>query len=143
MTPRRLLGLGAKGSFYPYVLLLLVAGVWGVFAARIDFPVLLHQPVRDLDPDGVSDVLSQYRFLRAIEAGFGAFALRFRREIFTDPLFNRLFLAWMTFGVLARLVGIVLDGVPSAPMLFFLGFELVGVVLIFLDTRSIGPRRPP
>lgn len=134
---RRWLGLSAKVLFYAYVLTCLVAGVWGVFGARWDFPVLLRQPVAGLDPDGMKDVLSQYRFLRAIEAGFGLFALRYRTEIFTTPSFNRLFLWWMGFGIVGRLVGVAFEGIPGPVALVAVGGELLGLVAILLDTRAV------
>jgi hypothetical protein len=145
VTGRRALSVAARVLFYAYVVTLAVAGIWGTFGARLDFPLLLHQEVGDLDPEGASDVLSQYRFLRAVEAGFGVFALRFRREIFTDPTFNRLFLGWMGFGILARGVSIPLDGRPSAPMLVFLAVEVLGIVAVTVDTWPVvrGHRTAP
>jgi hypothetical protein len=142
--------------FLGYVLLLIAAGAWGVVGARIDFPVLLGMPVDRLTPaEAAANVLSQYRFLRAMELGFGLFAWRFRREIFTQRGYNRLFLAVMAAGVAARLVSMVVDGMPSAPMLVFLAWELLGVVVIFVYTRTVlaegaraghapdSPGRPP
>lgn len=82
------------------------------------------------------DLLSQYRFLRALEFGFGLFAILFRKEIFSDKKFNALFLIIMGSGVLARAVSIVVDGSPSAPNWFFGIFELVGVIIIYLFTSE-------
>lgn len=134
---RRFLGLSAKVLFHAYVLTCLVAGVWGVFGARLDFPILLRQPLAGLDPDGMRDVLSQYRFLRAIEAGFGLFALRFRAEIFTIPTFNRMFLWWMGFGIAARLVGVAFEGIPGPVALVAIAGEVAGIIAIFFDTRAV------
>lgn len=134
MTARRLLSVAALVLFYAYVLTLIAAGVWGVFGARLDFPDFMRQEVSDLDADAVNSMLSQYRFLRAIEAGFGVFALRFRREIFTDPTFNRLFLGWMGFGILARLVGLGLEGWPQVVMIGALVGEVLGLAAVTLDT---------
>ncbi len=132
---RRLLALAAKVLFYAYALTCLVAGTWGAFGARLDFPILLNQPLAGLDPQGLKDVLSQYRFLRAIEAGFGLFALRYRKEIFTTPTYNRLFLWWMAFGIVGRLVGIVFEGIPGPLALVALAGEAAGLLAIFFDTR--------
>lgn len=144
MTARRLLSVAALVLFYAYVVTLVAAGVWGVFGARLDFPDFMRQEVSDLDADAVNSMLSQYRFLRGIEAGFGVFALRFRHEIFTDPTFNRLFLGWMGFGILARLVGLSLEGWPQIVMIGALVGELMGLVAITLDTwpTILGRRRP-
>lgn len=123
--------------FGGYVALLVVAGAWGIVGARLDVPLLLHVPLGELTADAQANLLSQYRFLRAIELGFGLFALQFRREIFTQRSYNRLFLFAMAAGVVARLLSMPLDGNPSGVMLGFLGWEAVGVVVIAWHTRGL------
>jgi hypothetical protein len=124
--------------YYFYVGLLIVAGFWGAFInPEFDFRLLFN-----LDTDTLTDhqrinVLSQYRFLRAIELGFGAFAILFVRNIFSKKKFNRLFIFIMSAGVLSRIVSIVMDGNPNWLMLFFLGFELVGVLVIIFYSRKL------
>ena len=122
--------------FFVYVALLIVAGAWGIVGARFDMRVLLQLHIHDLPDRTAANLLSQYRFLRAIELGFGVFALTSWRRIYSVRSFNRLFLSVMAAGVAARLVSLGLDGTPSWWMFVFLGWELVGVVLIFLATRS-------
>ena len=122
--------------FFVYVALLIVAGAWGIVGARFDIRVLLQLHVHDLPHRTAANLLSQYRFLRAIELGFGVFALTNRQRIYSLRSYNRLFLSVMTAGVAARLVSLALDGTPSWWMFVFLGWELVGVILIFLATRS-------
>jgi hypothetical protein len=61
--------------FYGYVLLLIVAGAWGVLFGRVDQSLLLGLHLDRLPARVQADVMSQYRFLRAIELGFGLFAL--------------------------------------------------------------------
>jgi hypothetical protein len=141
----RVVKLLAWTLFWAYVVTLILAGAWGIAFARVDFPVLLHQPVDRLAVHGSANVLSQYRFLRAIEFGFGLFAVRYRAEIFTRYAYNRLFLSTMALGVAARGLSIAIDGLPTIPMLSFLGIELLGVVSIFTYTRRTlvaGPRTP-
>jgi hypothetical protein len=121
--------------FFAYVATLVAAGAWGVVGARVDMWVLLRLHLESLSPRAATNLLSQYRFLRAIELGFGSFALLFRREIYRVRAFNRLFLAVMGCGVGARLLSLAVDGRPSPSMYAFLGWELVGVVLIYLATR--------
>ena len=95
--------------FYGYVFLLIVAGAWGAcFAAQLDHNVLFNLDVQTLAPKTAASLLSQYRFLRAIEFGFGIFAFLFRREIFSNPKFNRVFLATMLLGVVARIISFIL-----------------------------------
>ena len=122
--------------FYGYVLMLVLAGGWGVVMARWD-----HRHLLNIDPDTLSQlaeacVLSQYRFLRAMEFGFGLFALIYRREIYTNRRANRLFLAGMGLGIVARLVSLPLDGAPSWLFYGFLGSEAAGIVAIAWYSRS-------
>jgi len=122
--------------FYSYVLTLVAAGAWGAFGnAALDQRLLFDLDVRLLPPATAASLLSQYRFLRLLEAGFGIFALVFARAIYQKPKFNTLFLSVMGLGVLARGVSWLVDGRPKAVFGFFLLSELVGVVIIFLHTR--------
>jgi hypothetical protein len=122
--------------FFGYVVILVVAGAWGVVGARVDMHLLLRVHLGDLPHRAQANLLSQYRFLRAIELGFGLFALRYWREIFRQRSYNQIFLIAMACGVGARLLSLALDGLPSVWMDVFLGYELVGLALIFLYTRS-------
>ncbi len=121
--------------FFGYVLTLIVAGAWGIAGARLDMPWLLRVHLGDLPHRAQANLLSQYRFLRAIELGFGLFAFRYWREIFRLRSYNHVFLAAMACGVAARLLSLGADGTPSVWMYAFLGWESAGVVAIFLYTR--------
>lgn len=72
-----------------------------------------------------------------MELAFGVFALRFRHEIFTAGAHSGLFLFGMGAGVVARLWSLAADGRPGLSMLLFLGWELVGVVVIAV-TMHVG-----
>ena len=122
--------------FFGYVATLVLAGAWGVVGARVDMHLLLRLHLGDLPGRAQANLLSQYRFLRAIELGFGLFAWFYRRQIYALRSYNRLFLATMACGVAARLLSVPLDGAPSPWMDGFLGWELVGVALIFTATRA-------
>jgi hypothetical protein len=126
----------AFASFYGYVALLVVAGAWGAFgwAAR-DQSWLFDLNVGDLAPATSASLLSQYRFLRAIELGYGVLAFRYRREVFSDARFGRPFLGIMGAGVLARVVGLVVDGRPKNVFFFFMITELVGIAAIYAVAR--------
>jgi hypothetical protein len=122
--------------FYTYVGLLIVAGLWGAFVgARIDQKMLFDFDMQTVNKTTAASLLTQYRFLRLIEFGFGLFAVLFTKEIFSLPKFNRLFLWVMFLGVLARVVSYFADGPPNWLFYFFAAYELVGVLLIFLYTR--------
>jgi hypothetical protein len=122
--------------FWAYVATLVAAGAWGIVGARVDMPVLLRLHLGTLPARAAANLLGQYRFLRAIELGFGLFAVVFHRQIFRVRSYNRLFLSVMACGVGARLLSLAADGSPSFWMYIFLATELAGVVLIFLSTRG-------
>jgi len=100
---------------------------------RADLPLPIGLELDDVPEDAEATLLSQYRFLRAIELG-GVFALLHRHEIFANVRYNARFLAVMVVGVGARVLSLALDGTPSAAMLFVVFTELVGVVAIFSYT---------
>jgi peptidoglycan/LPS O-acetylase OafA/YrhL len=123
--------------FYTYVGLLVVAGLWGAFVgAKIDQQMLFGFDIASVNPTTAASILTQYRFLRLIEFGFGMFALLFTKEVFSQLKFNRLFLGVMFLGVVARVISYFVDGPPNWLFYFFAGYELVGVLLIFLYTRN-------
>jgi hypothetical protein len=122
--------------FFAYVGTLIAAGAWGIVGARLDMRVLLRLDLGPLPARATANLLSQYRFLRAIELGFGVFALVFWRRIYSLRSYNRLFLSIMACGVGARLLSLAADGLPSIWMYGFLVVELVGLVLITLATRT-------
>jgi hypothetical protein len=83
------------------------------------------------------NMISQYRFLRAIELGFGIFSILFVKNIFSEKRFNWLFICIMSAGVLSRIISVIVDGSPSGLMYFFLGFEIVGLTVIYFYSRKL------
>jgi hypothetical protein len=123
--------------FYGYVATLIGAGASGALFAKIDLALISgFRPQEELPRVTAANVLSQHRFLRAIELGFGLFALRFHKEIKSVRAYNGLFLSVMMLGVGARALGRAADGRPRASAYAFAGSELVGAGLIFAHTRS-------
>jgi len=123
--------------FYTYIGLVVVAGFWGAFInPHFDFRLLFQLDIMELDENVRINLLSQYRFLRALELGFGLFSLRFVHQIFSEKTFNTLFLFIMFSGILARIVSMIADGIPGMLHLFFLGYESFGLVIIYLHTRK-------
>src|SRR5690606_21005467 len=112
---------------------------WGAFFnPNLDFWYLFNLDTNDLSTYTQVNLLSQYRFLRALELGFGIFSILFLKEIFSIKKFNSLFLAVMGFGVLARVISWTMDGTPSGLFIFFLAYEAVGWSLIYIYSRKIG-----
>ncbi len=123
--------------FYTYVGLVCLAGLWGAFFnAHLDFALLMNLDTATLPEEVRTNLLSQYRFLRALELGFGLFALTFIKEIFAQPKFNTLFMAIMALGILARLASLMYEGSPNWMMYIFLGYEIIGWICIYLYTRQ-------
>lgn len=123
--------------FYTYIGLVTIAGFWGAFInPHFDFRLLFQMDTMDLEDNFRINLLSQYRFLRALELGFGLFSLRFVSQIFQEKKFNELFLMIMFSGILARVVSVIADGVPGIIHLFFLTYEFIGLIIIFLYTRK-------
>jgi hypothetical protein len=123
--------------FYTYIGLVVAAGFWGAFInPYFDFRLLFGMDVTALHDTHRINLLSQYRFLRALELGFGIFALLFKKEIFSGQRFNLLFLVIMASGILARIISIVADGLPNYLTIFFLSYELLGWIIIYLYTRK-------
>lgn len=127
----------AEIFFYGYTGLLILAGAWGIVGARLDQRVLFGIDLSTLRRPTAASLVSQYRFMRAIELGFGTFAVIFHSEIFSDRLFNRLFLATMLAGVLARVISRLVDGRPRPIFDFFLVSEALGALVIFAYTRPL------
>jgi len=121
--------------FYGYVATLLVAGAWGMVEARLDQRLLFGLDLTTLPATHAATLVSQYRFLRAIELGYGLFAWRYRTAILRPSPYSTVFLTTMALGVLARIISLVLDGRPEAVFLFFLIYEAVAVVIIWMTVR--------
>ena len=125
--------------FYTYIGLVVLAGFWGAFLLPwMDFPYLMEMDLSTLPEHAKINLLSQYRFLRALELGFGLFSLLFIKEIFNNVKFNKLFLTIMGMGILARLVSWLVDGTPNLLLLFFFAYEAVGWFIIMVYSRKLG-----
>ncbi|HLW21216.1 MAG TPA: DUF4345 family protein [Cyclobacteriaceae bacterium] len=125
--------------FYTYIGLVLLAGFWGAFLApHLDFGYLFALDLHSLEEQAKVNLLSQYRFLRALELGYGLFAIVFLKEIFSVKRFNLLFLSIMGLGILARIASWFVDGTPSGLFIFFLSYEALGWCIILLYCTKKG-----
>lgn len=125
--------------FYTYIGLVLLAGFWGAFIyPYLDFEYLLAVDLQTMEEAAKINLLSQYRFLRALEFGYGLFAIVFLKEIFSVRKFNLLFLLIMGCGILARAVSWWTDGTPNGWAIFFLSYEAIGWVIIAWYSKRKG-----
>lgn len=130
--------------FYSYIGLVCLAGFWGAFFnAHLDFEWLMGIDTMKLDEKARINLLSQYRFLRALELGFGLFAFLFSKEIFQWKKFNRLFLFIMASGIAARVCSLLYEGSPNGMMYFFMIYEMTGFVFIYLYSLKRIPEHVP
>jgi|GEM_PF-728708 hypothetical protein len=123
--------------FYTYIGLVVLAGFWGAFLGpELDYEILIGLDAETLNETTRANILSQYRFLRVMEVGYGLFAIVFRTEIFSVKKFNILFLTIMLGGVLARLLSLAVDGPPGWIFYFFMIYEGMGVVIIGMYSQK-------
>lgn len=118
--------------FYTYVGLVILAGFWGAFVNPAwDMKVMFSIDLGQLSPDSATNLMSQYRFLRALELGFGIVSILFVGRIFSEESYWRLFLMVMGLGVLARVFSWCFDGNPNLLTKFFLFYEAIGWLIIW------------
>ncbi|MEK6210055.1 MAG: DUF4345 domain-containing protein [Pseudomonadota bacterium] len=122
--------------FWGYALMLLVVGASGVFIAEWELSRIFGVRLDDMDKLARATILNQYRFLKSVEFAFGLFSLLCRDEIFRLPKLNRIFLIGVFGGVAARLLSIMLDGMPHWAFLVFLALELATGVLVLIESRK-------
>ncbi len=130
-------------AFYSYAWFLVTAGgILGLFVPRwgpLDFEVYARAVFRaPFTPEEMASALNQYRFMKSVEFGFGLFALLFRREIYTQPKFNRFFLGIVFLGASMRVLSILVDGRPHGAYLFFAAIEFgIGAIIFAYSRRTL------
>lgn len=115
---------------------LLLLGGAGLFTGAWDLRSIFHIDLANLDTEGRGNLLNQYRFLKAIEFGFGAFCFVFRDRIFRVPVYNRLFLSIVFLGAAARALSIAVDGRPHWAFVGITILEFLTGAVIAVYTRS-------
>ncbi len=114
---------------------LLLLGGAGLFTGAWELRSIFHIDLANLDTEGRGNLLNQYRFLKAIEFGFGAFCFMFRDRIFRVPAYNRLFLSIVFLGATARALSIALEGRPHWAFVGITVLEFLTGVVILIHTR--------
>lgn len=121
--------------FYGLTVALVVLGGAGIFTGGWELERVYGVDLDALGPEAPG-LLNQYRYLKAIELGFGAFCVVFRKQILQSTPFNRLFV-WVVFaGVAARVFSMVVDGPPRWGFVGIAAFELAAGVAVWLCVRG-------
>lgn len=98
---------------------------------------VFHVPLASYPRDVQSTLLNQYRFLKAMELGFGVFSVVLHREIFAVPRFHVLFLVVLFAGAAACLLSRAVDGRPHAAFISFTVLELATGLLVLLASTGL------
>lgn len=117
---------------------LLLIGSSGVLIASWELSRIFHVPLESMPAVAAATLSNQYRFLKAMELSCGCFSWWWRKEIFSDVRFMRLFLVIVWGGVGGRLLSMIADGVPSAPFLAFIVIEALTGILMLLNYARMG-----
>ena len=121
--------------FRAYALVFVVSGAASALFAHLELPLWFG-----IAPG--SSLLNQYRFLRAIEAGFGALLLYLEPEFFAGGRVRRVVLAVFAAIPLSRAIGFSLDGAPGPEFLALLIAE-TALFLLFAGTVPAAPPAGP
>jgi hypothetical protein len=128
--------------FWGYTGMLLGIGGSGILIAPWELTHIFNIPLDILSSEQRASILNQYRFLKSAEFAFGIFCVTHRTAIFDGGLSLRIFLCGVFAGVLARLLSLLVDGVPQWAFLAFAALELVTGVLVWRAARSAATHPP-
>jgi hypothetical protein len=130
--------------FWGYTGMLLVIGASGILIAPWELRHIFSIPLDSLSGEQRASILNQYRFLKSAEFAFGTFCVTHRTAIFDGGLSLRIFLCGVFAGVLARLLSLLVDGVPQWAFLAFAALELVTGVLVWraANNAATQPQKP-
>jgi hypothetical protein len=121
--------------FYGWSGALLLLGGAGIFTGRWEVETIFRIPLSALGEEGTANLLNQYRFLKAVEFGFGLFCFVFKNEIFTERVFNRLYLSIVFLGAAARALSLMLEGLPHWGFTFITGLEFLTFFVVAAYSR--------
>jgi len=126
-----------KAFFWGYVAMLIGVGGSGIFIARWELGHFFAVPLERLAPTARATLLNQYRFLKALELGFGGYGLIFYRQIFELPIPHRFFVLVLSAGVGARLLSLRVDGRASNYFIAVTVLEIVTGILVVSSGPSL------
>lgn len=122
--------------FAGWVAALVLLGFAGIFTGRWELQHIFKIDLAGMTREAQGNLLNQYRFLKAIEFGFGVFCVLYRREILKVRLFNRLFLSIVFLGAAARALSVAVDGWPHWAFTGITILEFLTGIVVFLHSRK-------
>lgn len=118
-----------------YGVVLAGVGLAGILTAHWELRTVFGVDTGAIVPDEAT-FLNQYRFLKAVELGAGAFCLMQRRQILDgESAAAWPFLIIVGGGVAARSLAWAADGRPSLLFLGHLALEAIVLVIVLLHLR--------
>lgn len=127
----------ARLVFTVYIWVFIASGALSILLAGWEMHWLFGLPEGSFSSLEGRTLLNQYRFLRAIELGFGMFCWALRQEIFTQARWNRLFLWTLLCIPAARSVSLALDGMAQMGFVSLMVVEYLAVSLLWWATRPV------
>jgi Domain of unknown function (DUF4345) len=139
---KRIITRAASILQFAYSAMLAVVGAAGILTARWEFLAVYGIDPSRWSLDTQATMLNQYRFLKSVELGAGAFCLAYRKSIMDGGRAAAVFLTIVALGVAARTLAWIVDGRPSALFVAFLLLEALVFVVVALHLRYVNGRRP-
>ena len=128
--------------FFGWVGALVLLGGLGIFTGKWELETIFRIDLGRMSHEAQDSLLNQYRFLKAVEFGFGVFCVLFRREIYRDLRYNRLFLSVVFLGAAARVLSIAVDGWPHWAFTGVTVLEILTFLVVALySRRTLGESR--
>lgn len=120
---------------FGYTIMFIVVGLGGIFFAEWELQTLYgFTPEYLASPESIS-FLSQFGFLKAIEAAFGFFCLIYRRDILDGNIANVIFLLGCGLGIFARGWAWYSYGQPAEAHLYYVSLEAVTFFVVWIYSR--------
>lgn len=118
-----------------YALMLICVGAVGIASVRPELSVLYSLDLDRLPSDAAATFANQYRFLKGMEFGAGAYCFLHRHAILRGGRETDLFLIIVGAGVVARTWSWLVEGTPSLLFVTFLMLETLVFIVIFVYAR--------
>lgn len=114
----------------------ILSGLLSLLFAQWEIKPFLGIDFTNAEDISVNNFYNQYRFLRAVELGFGLFCLYLKEEIFINTKINRIYLFTLAAIPSSRLISILTDGIPDKSFIILMLLEYSAFFLLFLYSKQ-------